>query len=914
MKIRQFFVAKFKSSRLKNFGYNIHTDFKDLYYNDEIVQLADNQILRSIRRIKGVEIDFEEVDRLYKDKNRFANSKSKKGVEKKEMLRDAIGDILYIPEYITIKIEHKKHYEYLFENGVVINGNLYKRFSCSAGQSRVSTVVFVCETVHDELTKIIDNGRDLEKPLTPSKFNAYKGLAGSATFEVSTPKFCVVKDYFSNTEVEVDFVTETGFDEDDIISKKTINQEFNRFDGMGLITPKQSKKWAEELGLDYMPAQWCVRQSYLKGMVCTFDIHKFCKEKNDGNYIIDDVYGNKIDLRDIEVIITEGQFKLWDSFESLEYYNDNCIKNGLSWGVSLYTPKKDKDILKMNYQFLQTLDLNENDIKKVCSRFVNWIEGINGDNIHYILLFLMGINIDDESVKYYLNSSDNYWIKCLALDNGLIKDRYIRDKIYDLAKKKIHDACLGNIMVDGNYQVIVSDPYAMMEHVCGLDVKGLLDSGEYYSGYWNRKGVDRIDGMRAPMTGRSEHLLMDLKISDETEEWYKYCYTGIILNSHGSETMNLAGSDFDYDIIATTSEKTIIDGVYKNEIPVVYEPPKPEKMVLKERDLYNADLFGFGSIIGQITNKSTSAYAMLDTLKIGSPEYNILINRIKMCIKLQSAQIDKSKIGREVKGIPSLWKTFRKVKDDDTQDVKEHKEFYNKILLDKHPYFFRYLYKDTDRKYKKYIKKMNNRFKSSLGCTLDELYNKKTHTPEELQIIDRCNEFMPVIISDSVMNNICRYIEGINFDLKNKIKSLDIEDDYRVFMRYDNISKKLYKSVLNEYKNLKSKRVDYFFSDENMEDSSDLGVKVDGDTEFFRDRFLSLSNDVYEILDCLIYVYYVEYPKSNKHMLWNMFGKQIFDNVRDKTKTLRMPVLDEDGDLEYLGNKFKIKEVILDED
>lgn len=544
MKIRQFFVAKFKSSRLKQFEYNINANYNQLFYNGEIVQLADNQVLRSIRRIKKQNVNFELIDEMYKDRNRLkflANNKPNRN--KIKSIQNKINKTLYIPEYITIKIEHKKHYEYLFENGLILNGKKYKRFSCSAGQARVSTVAFVSEDILDKLNKILDNGRDTNKKLTPSKFNAYKGLSVSSTFEVSTPNFCVVKDYFSGLDVDVDFVTETDIDVDDIIERKLINMDFNRFDGMGLISPRQAKKWANELDLDYVPAQWCIRQNFIKGMLCTFDIHKFCKEKNNGNYIIDGLYGEKVDLREIDIILSEGQFKLWDSFESLETYNENCKKNNLSWGVSLYTPKQDKDVLKMNYQFLQTLDFDNDDIERVCDKFIKWADGVNGNDVYYTLLFLMGTNINEDAIKKYFETSDNYWVKSLAICNDLIQDKYIRDKIYDLVKKKINDACLGNIIVDGNFQVIVSDPYAMMEYVCGLEVKGLLGRYEYYSNYWNQKDVEVIDSMRAPMTGRSEHLVLNLKNNNELNEWYKYCYTGIVLNVHGSETLNYAGSD-----------------------------------------------------------------------------------------------------------------------------------------------------------------------------------------------------------------------------------------------------------------------------------------------------------------------------------------------------------------------------------
>ena len=97
---------------------------------------------------------------------------------------------------------------------------------------------------------------------------------------------------------------------------------------------------------------------------------------------------------------------------------------------------------------------------------------------------------------------------------------------------------------------------------------------------------------------------------------------------------------FDYDIIATTNDPNVINGVYKDEVPVICEMPKPEKILFTDDDLHKADLLSFGSIIGQITNKSTSIYVLLNRFEKDSEEYKVLMNRLKMCTKLQAFQID----------------------------------------------------------------------------------------------------------------------------------------------------------------------------------------------------------------------------------------------------------------------------------
>ena len=109
----------------------------------------------------------------------------------------------------------------------------------------------------ETVNAILDNGRNMDKKLAPSKYNAYKGLYGSATKVVTEPRFCVVDDYESEVTFEVNHVTTTGEDEDDYIERKTITKKFDRFDGQGLISPIMAKTWSHDLGFVYPPAVFC---------------------------------------------------------------------------------------------------------------------------------------------------------------------------------------------------------------------------------------------------------------------------------------------------------------------------------------------------------------------------------------------------------------------------------------------------------------------------------------------------------------------------------------------------------------------------------------------------------------------------------------------------------------------------------
>ena len=542
--MRLFYTVKLDSGLLKENKYNLNLSFYECLKSNLIISLADSQMLRSIRNINGQKIDRVQLEEWWQERDAIKKRKnSKSNRQKIKDLQDKIYNMMYIPQYITVVMESVKDYERMFKKGFYFNGKLYKRMSCSASQARVSTVVFVDDEIREELRRRLDNGRDLKHPLAPSKYNAYFGLYSSATKEVTKPRFCIIPDYTEIQKVDVDFVVETGVDEDDIIEPRTIDVEFNRFDGSGLISPQMAEQWGEDLGEDYTPCQFCIRCAFTKGMVNEFDFIEWCKEENGGNYIIKDIYGKERDLREIDVILTEGMSKLFDSWDSQESYEEDCKKNGIIWGVTKYAPKKDKEVLWTNYQFVQTLNLDEDMVHALCQDTVDYIQGVSYDNVYYTLLFLLGENLNSDSIERFMESSDNYWLKCLILNHNLLNDKYSKEKIRDFIVRKIELACLGKLLTRGNFECIVPDSFAFMQHCTGQKVTGILPAGHMYCNYWNEKNVTKVDTMRSPLTHFSEHYVVDLDKNELTEKWFKYSYSGFIVNCHDEHTMHWSGSD-----------------------------------------------------------------------------------------------------------------------------------------------------------------------------------------------------------------------------------------------------------------------------------------------------------------------------------------------------------------------------------
>lgn len=358
----------------------------------------------------------------------------------------------------------------------------------------------------------------------------------------------------------------------------------------------------------------------------------------------------------------------------------------------------------------------------------------------------------------------------------------------------------------------------------------------------------------------------------------------------------------------------MLKGVIEGEYPVVYEPPKPKKIIPTSEDLFKFDKFGMGSIIGQITNKGASAYALLPILKEKygeySEEYELTLCRLKQSCKAQSAQIDRTKIGQEVKGIPKCW-IVKATEDDEYHSAN----FYNKILLNKRPYFFKYLYRDSKREYNEYREKQETLCIRLFGKPLDTVLHSLSLTEQEQKFVEDYYDWCPLIISDSCMNMLCKYIESIDFDLKDKIKTTEHFADYDLYknkdIKYAPEEKCLALNALQEYKLLKSKE---------QINKNNSAIYLE-DKETFKTVSVNLEEIALENLNNVeiltnIYVdyFYKENPKSNKDILWKYFGKNIFKNIlKNTTDPIMFPLKDINGDINYLGENYSLKEIVFSE-
>lgn len=907
-KLQQFYVLKFNSSRLEKDNYNINISMKSAKKNDELIALGDNQVLRSIRKIKNRDIDFDFINDLFKERRKLTRRKN--CIENKNKILQIdkdIDNLLFIPEYVSVVIEKHKHYRHMIKHKLIVNGKKYVRLLCGAGNARRNTVFFVQEDIYEQLDKILCNGhKDLK--ITENKYNAYYALSNSATYSVSEPRVCVVPDLEIKMNKTVDWIEEKEINDE--IYAKDMELTFNLWDGMGVCSPELAEKWSNDLDLDYIPSSFCIRNYFVKGMVCVFDFHKFSKEVA-GKHIIKDLYGNEVDTDNIDMIITESQFKLWKGYDSWQDYIDCCKENDGRWGVTKFSPKEDKTAVFTNYQFLQVLNLDTEDkIEELCKPTVKWLSNITSQDPNFTLLYLMGSICDrdltlfnEEEILDLFNSLDPI-VRALILNRDLINDTYIKSKLARYLNAKINESYIGKLLVNGNFQTMLSDPYGLCEHIFGMEVKGLLKEGEHYSKYWSSRHVKKVVAMRAPLTWRSESNVLNFKDTLDVHDWYKYLDSGIIYNVWGCDCMQHADSDFDGDLVFTTDNQVMIDNVICGN-PITYQKKPTEKKHINKKDLYKADIKSFDSKIGYITNCSTTLYSMLPMYDKNSKEYSEIINRLKICRKEQGNQIDKAK-GLVVKNFPHHWTNWTNPEKENNNFTKEEIEFNNKLLIDKRPMFMKYLYPTYKMKFNNHYNKYDYLCYRTFGININELMNIEHKSEEQQKLLDNYYRFNPLLETDCPMNNICRYMEKEIKEIKINVKKSS--PDYIFNILYNpkiDVTDYQIKEMEKVYKKYvknktKSNNVELY----NQDDTEDIKSYEGEDLSVF--DFDYISDDIQRLANAAVYINYVLYPKSSKNFCWDLFGEGILLNIYDNSdKNFYIPILNSDGNIEYMGKRYK---------
>lgn len=624
----QRYIYKIRTGRLRRSKWNLTLPLSEARKNDELVSLADSQVLRWLDELNGL-TDVEQKSRNIRREIKMLR-KEQNSVKNKRRIKQLyieLDEVQFRPDYLCLIIDKEKDYHRACK-GFTINGIKYRRLLGTNGGIKNETIVFIAERHADEIKRRIENGRDQNKMLVPAKLEAYKALTCSASVPVPMPNgILVVND--CETEFMSDIIYLNDEEDGDPIMERrdNVSIRLNESDGYGIMLPSLARKWSEALNLDYLVSGVNTRFAWEKGMVFTFDFLEFA-EKVANQYIVKDAWGDEVDIRNVELILTTSMVKLWDSYSSCEEYLKNCEKNGYTFGVTKTCPKELESERTLNYQFIQSYDLSNSDIDELIKPTMEEIHDVlHGDRIKTIL-FLKGAGLNERNINYL----ENDFAKALMIEPSMIEDPFIQSKIYSMIKNRIDEAKVGVLNVHGNYSIVSGDPYSLCQSVFGLEVTGLLKAGEIYNHYWNECGAKKLACFRAPMTCHGNIRVVRPNKSDEAKYWYRYMDACTLFNSWDTAAHALNGMDKDGDLVMLTDNDVLVRKL--KELPALMcIQRKAEKKIVNEDDLIRSNINSFGDDIGKTTNWITSMFEVQAKYDKDSQEYKELEYRI-MCGQL----------------------------------------------------------------------------------------------------------------------------------------------------------------------------------------------------------------------------------------------------------------------------------------
>lgn len=862
-------------------------------------------MLRWLDELNGI-TDADEKARAIKAEIRRIKREPNSAPNKRRIrqLYAKLDEIQYKPDYMCLIIDKEKDYHRACK-GFSINGLKYKRLLGTNGGVKSSTIVFVSERHIDEIRRRIDNGRDMTKEMVPAKLEAYKALTCSASIPVSYPTgILVVNDCEVEFPADIVYLNDEDPGEPVMENRYQVPVQVNDSDGYGLMLPSLAERWSQELHLDYVVSGVNTRASFEKGMIFTFDFVDFA-EKVAGTYIVKDAWGNEVDIRSVELVLTTSMLKLWDSYKSIDDYLRNCVENHYTFGVTKACPKELESERTLNYQFIQSYDLDDDQIEELIKPTMDEIHDIlHGDRMKTIL-YLKGIGLNEDNIKYI----DDDFAKSLMIDERMIDDPYVQSSIYNMIKKQIDDAKVGVLKVHGNYSIICGDPYALCQSMFGLPVTGLLKAGEIYNKYWLDCGAEKLACFRAPMTTKENIVPMTPHRSEEARYWYKYMTTCTLMNCWDTSTHALNGCDKDGDLLMITDNKVLVDNLTRMPAIMCIQR-KAQKKIVTEEDAVAANIASFGDDIGKTTNWITSMFEVRSHFEKDSEEYKTLDYRIRCGQLFQQNAIDKAK-GIVAKPMPRYWHDRHSV--NQIEDPEE-KRFQLSIVADKKPYFMRIVYPTLARQYNTYVKTANRNARREFGLSLEEL----EQIPEEDRT-ERQNDFIryyysriPVGIGDCVMNKICRRFEQ-EFDGYLKRRSPEVPFDLSILKSDAEYTKAELKDIGKVYEKYR-KRVQQFVvfrTYERIDDYDAYAYMEELRKEFEQSCDIICPNHKAQCNIVLDLCYSKAYSKK---FAWEMCGDQMIENLLSKNeRRLVYPTLDDAGSVDFRGCKFKLEESIVED-
>lgn len=573
----------------------------------------------------------------------------------------------------------------------------YKMLYRSTGKAKKGSCMFIRDKLYNKASSFLRMGIKLPKKNADIVgINAYSPLISSGIVgkvKINPKNILVLKDvdrFFTTKVVSVET------DKNKRCIAKTIENyklKNTLFDGQALIDSSIFPDWGNGYVL--------LRHHFCKMAAFCSNIQLFFRDYFGEEYYtatVEDMWGNKHYVKDIELITTDNAMK-WIKYNvSYDYWCNKVYENGCMFGiVKTAHCSKLGNVQRMSYQMVNSLNIDT--MNEVCKESIKYINKLKTDDDFFL-----------DYLRKNINFSNDYEV-LMALCNqnkDFLRSSYFRERKKAIIMNYVLNFKSGKIIQNADNLVIVGSPYAMLLYGATGN-PDIVDEDDTFSVedlaiqcYTSRFADDEyLAEFRSPFNGKYNLGYLHNIYDERFNKYFNFCDQIIAINMNGTDFQDRNnGSDQDSDSIYTTNQPQIVDHAKKCQM--LY--PTIVNNIPKDSNIYNNTMEDFAKLdnklaasqldIGESSNLAQLAQTYDCTF--GNQKYKDYV-----CILSVLAQI----------AIDSAKRLFDV---DVSSEIRQIKKDMN-VKENKYPSFWKIIHRDFKDK----------NINHDLLCPMNYLYNLK---------------------------------------------------------------------------------------------------------------------------------------------------------------------------------------------
>lgn len=492
----------------------------------------------------------------------------------------------------------------------------YKMLMRSSGKAKKGDCIFIKDNLHkntlDYITMELYDKMD-ENNAKIIELSAYAPLITATAIDyikIPLDNIFVLEDYKIAAKENQKKVAVKVKDGECYVDRDDTELEITNtlWDGMGLID--------DSIFPDNMNGFIYCRSHFFKSCLFRGSLQQYFKDRYKDEYsttVLTDMFGRKMRVSDIKVIVTENSLK-WIKFidlmggtpqKAFQYYRKFMKKDGQRFAI-VKTAHKSKwgELQRSSFQINNSLPITEETVlRNIAKTSIDYCNTLKRDNNAFIRhLEITATNYNINKVLIMLNE----W-------NELFKDTrfYRQRKSKIISRFKKERLQLGKLLQYGDNLTICGNVIAMLKKVTGET--DFLEEGCFevcdntIQCYTTRFAAgEKMAGFRSPHNSPNNIICLENVYPESLKRYFSNLGDNVIIINgiHTDVQFRLNGQDLDTDAVYVTNQKEMVEAAelaYKN---------------------YPTIINAIGAVGASSYGKDMKSYAKMDT-EIASSQYAI---------------------------------------------------------------------------------------------------------------------------------------------------------------------------------------------------------------------------------------------------------------------------------------------------